>query len=540
MPGSHSRWRFVGWGLLLIALVALVAWPLTRLLLEGLAVGPGRLADAVGRVGLVAVWNSLWTSATVTVIAVSAGLGLALITERGAGGGRTWLRGAILVPLLVPDFVTAISWGRAYGPAGLGARLLGLELPGLYGPLGIVLVLSVGAVPLAYLIVAAGMRVRAEPDLERAARVSGATRLAAFRSVTLPLLWPVLVAACGLVFVTTMNAFGTPAVLGRPAGFGTMTTRIYSDLAFSSTDAAFLRVIGLALLLVVMAIAVVAAVDRVSPAPAERGGGSPGAALSPSRVPFGAMASAWAFVVLAVAVPLLALVLTALTRAVGLLPAPDNLTLANFGRALDAQALGGLRNSLLLAAATATIAVALAFLGSTLFSGARRRRLGTVVTLTFALPGSVLAVAMLLAFGASLRDTLGIILLAYLAKLWALGQRPVAAASERLPADLMRAARAHGAGVSTAARTVAIPLLAPVLAAAWLLVFVFALHEVTISVLLYGPGTATLAVVILNLQQLGDPMVTSALAVVLTGLVLAAVAALLLLRKTGWSWISLA
>jgi iron(III) transport system permease protein len=540
VPGSRSRWRFVGWGVVLIALVALVAWPLARLLLEGLAAGPGRMADAVGRMGLVAVWHSLWTSATVTVMAVAAGLGLALITERGAGGGRAWLRGAILLPLLVPDFVTAISWGRAYGPSGLGARLVGLELPGLYGPLGIVLVMSVGAVPLACLIIAAGMRVRAEPDLERAARVSGATRLAAFRSVTLPLLWPVLVAACGLVFVTSMNAFGTPAVLGRPAGFGTMTTRIYSDLAFSSSDAAFLRVIGLALLLVVVAIAVVALVDRVSPAHAERGGGSPGASLAPSRVPLPAMASAWAFVALGVAIPLLALVLTALTRAVGLLPALDNLTLANFGRAMDSQALGGLRNSLLLAAATATIAVALAFLGSTLFSGPRRRRLGTLVTLTFALPGSVLAVAVLLAFGASLRDTLGIILLAYLAKLWALAQRPVAAASERLPADLIHAARAHGAGRMTAARTVAIPLLAPVLAAAWLLVFVFALHEVTISVLLYGPGTATLAVVILNLQQLGDPMVTSALAVVLTGMVLAAVAALLVLRKASWTWVTLA
>ncbi len=539
MPGPRTLSRVGGWLALSIALAALVAWPLLRLALEGLSAGPSELVAAVGSVGVGAVANSAWTSVLATIVAVAIGLGLALITERGVGAARGWLRVAILVPLLVPDFVTAISWGRAYGPAGLTSRLLGWDMPGLYGPFGIVLVLAVGAVPLAYLVTVAGMRVRAEPDLERAARVSGAGRMAAFTTVTLPLLRPVLVAAAGLVFVSSMNAFGTPAVLGRPAGFGTMTTRIYQDLAFAASDSAFLRVIGLALLLVAVALAVVAAVDRVSPA-IERSGANPGSPPASVRVPPVAMAAAWTFVLVTVLVPLVALVLTALTRAVGLPPLPENLTLANFGRALDSQALGGLRNSLLLATAAATVALLLAFLGTMLLRGGRRRRIGTAVTLTFALPGSVLAVAVLLAYGASLRDTLAIILVAYLAKLWALGQRPLSAAAERVPDDLLRAARASGAGAAMTAWTIAVPLLAPVLAAGWLLVWVFALHEVTISALLYGPGTATLAVVILNLQQLGDPVVTSALAVILTGLVATAAAALLLLRRSGWSWIRLA
>lgn len=538
MPDLRGRWRAAGWLLLGPALLVLVAWPLIRLIGEGLSAGPGALVDAMGTVGLAAIGHSLWTSALATVLAVGGGLGLALITERGAGGGRRWLRIAILVPLLVPDFVTAISWGRAYGPAGLTARLFDWDLPGLFGPPGIVVVLAVSAVPLAYLVLAAGLRVRAEPDLERAARASGASRLAAFRSVTLPLLGPILLAAAGLVFVTSMNAFGTPAVLGRPAGFGTMTTRIYQDLAFSASDAAFLRVIGLALVLVIVGIGVVASVDRAA-SDARRTGGGAGAPLAGSRVPLPALAGAWLFVLLAVVLPLVALLLTALTRAVGLPPIPENLTLANFGRALDEQALGGLRNSLLLSVTAATVAVVLAFLGTSLLRGTRRRQLGTAVTLTFALPGSVLAVAILLAFGAGLRDTLAIILLAYLAKLWALGQRPISAAAERVPADLLHAARASGASAGRAAWTVAVPLLAPVLAAGWLLVFVFALHEVTISVLLYGPGTATLAVVVLNLQQLGDPLVTCALAVILSGLVAGAAGLLLLLRRASWSWVPL-
>ncbi len=543
-PGSTagSRWRprriawpAVGaWLVVLAAVGGLVAWPILRLFAEGIGDGAGRLAAAVGGAGLQAIGNSLWTSALVTVLAVAGGLGLALLTERTAARGRGLLRAAILVPLLIPDFVTAISWDAAYGPVGLSHRLFGLALPGLYGPLGIVLVLAVGATPLAYLVVASGMRVRAEPELERAARASGASGATAFRTVTLPLLGPILGAAAGLVFVTSMNAFGTPAVLGRPAGFATMTTRIYSDLAFSSSDAAFLRVIGLACLLVVLAVTIVATADRAAPRGAVRTGTSTGRSAVAGRGPWPAWAAAWLFVAAGVAAPVVALVLTALTRAVGLPPVPPNLTFANFAQALDGHATAALGNSLLLAAGTATAAVALGLLATAISSGRWRARLGSGVALTFALPGSVLAVAVLLAYGAALRDTLLIIGIAYLAKLWALGQRPLAGAFDRIPADLGRAARAHGAGPLTAARTVLLPLLSPAMGAAWLLVFAFALHEVTISILLYGPRTATLAVVVLNLQQLGDPTLTTALATLLTALTAAAVGLLLLLRRIRW------
>jgi iron(III) transport system permease protein len=71
-----------------------------------------------------------------------------------------------------------------------------------------------------------------------------------------------------------------------------------------------------------------------------------------------------------------------------------------------------------------------------------------------------------------------------------------------------------------------------------LVVFMVGLHEVTMSSLLYGPGTATLAVVVLNLQQLGDPGATAALAVVLTAIVGLASLPLLrggrVLERVGW------
>ncbi len=48
------------------------------------------------------------------------------------------------------------------------------------------------------------------------------------------------------------------------------------------------------------------------------------------------------------------------------------------------------------------------------------------------------------------------------------------------------------------------------------LAFLFATHELTMSTILYGPGSETFAVVILNQQDLGDTGATAALAVVLT------------------------
>jgi iron(III) transport system permease protein len=138
---------------------------------------------------------------------------------------------------------------------------------------------------------------------------------------------------------------------------------------------------------------------------------------------------------------------------------------------------------------------------------------------TLVLPGSVLAVGLLIAYGHWLSGTLVLILLAYLAKLWALAHRPIAGALDRLPADHLRAARVSGAGPLTAVRTVALRPLAPALVGVWLLCLLTALHEVTMSSLLYGPGSETLAVVVLNTEELGRIGPTAALSVLLSLLV---------------------
>jgi iron(III) transport system permease protein len=335
--------------------------------------------------------------------------------------------------------------------------------------------------------------------------------------VTLPLLRPALLSALVVVFVYAVNAFGVPAVLGTPAGFATITTRLYQDLALSADPAAFVRATTMAATLVVVALVVVGSADAllVGRGAARTALPAGGGLARGRRVVAIALGGAIALTTL---VPLVALVLAALTRATGLAPVPANWTLDNFAAALDARFLGGLAHSVVLALAAATITLVLGGLGV----AAMRRRsrvLGTAITLGFAVPGSALAVAVLLAYGGWLRDTLAIILIAYVAKFWALGHRQLAGSVERLPGDQVRAARASGAGPLDAVLSVVVPTLRPSIVAAWLVVFIFALHELTMSSLLYGPGNATLAVIVLNVQQLGDPTITAAMAVLLVGVV---------------------
>jgi iron(III) transport system permease protein len=520
-----------------LAILLLIALPLAELIAAAAAEGPDVLQATWQReVTRRALRNSLGVGLVVTFVGTAVAVAAALLTERARVPARTAVRVAVLVPLLIPGFVSALSFERAYGPGGLTDRLLGWSAGWLYGPVGVIVVIAVNAVPLAYLVVVASLATRGEPELEQAARVAGASAWTAFRTVTLPLLAPAIVAAGAIQYVVAVNNFGVPAVLGVPARFPTATTELHRSLVRSAAPDAFATALTLALLLVAITVVVVVVGERwlarrpVVSRTEGPSGAPPGG--PPSRL--GRIGAALAFVALTLTVvlPTIALLLTSLVPAPGIAPVPSNWTIDNLTGTLSGSGWAPLVRSLTLATVAATLLLPL---GATLAALRRRRPSAgwnTAVTLAFAVPGSALAVAVALTYGRWLADTLLLILLAYLAKLWALGHRPVAGALDRLPDGLIDAARANGAGGATALRTVAIPVLLPVLAGAWLLVWVFAFQEVTMSSLLYGPGSETLAVVILNLRQLGDVGGSAALGVILTVVSLPVAVGAALARRT--------
>lgn len=348
-------------------------------------------------------------------------------------------------------------------------------------------------------------------------------------TITLPLLGPAIATAAVLVFVLSLGAFAVPQLIGAPAGFDSITTRIYADLALGSDPEGFVEAIILALLLVAITLIVVVLAELLfGPRlrlgrTAARDADWPASGRTTRVVVPIAMSG---YLIATSGLPLLALMSAALTRAVGVPSTPDNWSLDNFLAVLTPRTGQALGRSLLLALAAASILLVLGTVSAALDRRGGGRGLSVLPTLTLVLPGSTLAVGLLLGYGRWLADTVVIILLAYLAKLWALAHRPISASVDRLPAAVLYAARVSGSRLPTALATVVAPLLRPALLAAWGLCFLTALHEVTMSSLLYGPGSETLAVVVLNSADLGGVGVTAALSVIVTVVVVLATGAL--------------
>jgi iron(III) transport system permease protein len=514
----------------LAAATVLILIPLAVLIRTSWLEGRDRLADVVSDPGFgSAVAHSLELSTVGTLLAVPVGVAIALVLRDRHLPGRAFWQAAVLLPVLVPDFVLAYSWLRAYGPGGLTSELFGFAWTHLQGMIGVSVIVGTNAVPLVYLIMTVGLATRAEPTTERAARASGAGPGTVLRTVTLPLLAPAIATAAVLVFVLSLGAFAVPQLIGAPAGFDTITTRLYADLALGSNPQGFVEAIILALVLVVITLIVVVPAEVVLGARLELrrtaardadwlGSGRTTRVLAPIAMSV--------YLVATSGLPLLALLSAALSRAVGVPSTPDNWSLDNFLAVLTPRTGQALGRSLLLALAAACFLLVLGTVTAALARGGGGRGLGALPTLTLVLPGSTLAVGLLIGYGRWLADTVVIILLAYLAKLWALAHRPISASVDRLPAAGLHAARVSGAPLPTALATVVVPFMRLALLAAWALCFLTALHEVTMSSLLYGPGSETLAVVVLNSADLGGVGVTAALSVVVTVVVVLPASAL--------------
>jgi iron(III) transport system permease protein len=505
---------WAGWIVLIASAGIVVAVPIVTLTRTSWVEGRGRLAEVLTEPGFgTAVAHSLELSAAVTGLAVPIGVAIALALRDPGLPGRAFWRAAVLVPLLIPDFVLGYSWLRAYARGGLTSELFGLVWNGVQGPSGVAVIVAVSAVPLVYLIITVGLATRAEPITERAAHASGATAVTVLRTITLPL-------------------------LATPAGFSTITTRIYADLTYSSDPQSFVDATTLAVLLVILTLVVVGPADvllgirlqlrRTSTADVDWPIGSQlGRTLKPLGLAM--------YLIATCGLPLLALVSAAITRAVGVPSTPANWTWDNFRAVLTPRTAQALGRSLLLSLSAASILLILGLITAALGRTRPGRGISVLITLTLVLPGSTVAIGMLLGYGRWLADTVAIILLAYLAKLWALAHRPISAGVDRLPPAGVRAARASGATLSTGLGTVALPLIRPALITAWALCFLTALHEVTMSSLLYGPRSETLAVVVLNSADLGRIGVTAALSVLVTLVVMLPAAALWALSRCSTS-----
>lgn len=538
------------WALAITVLVVTAVYPIARLVLEALtqrgAPSLANLQAALAQDGnLEALRHSLEVSIASTVIATAIGAFLAWLVARTDLPGRRFFRTAFVLPFLIPPFIGAIAWLYVLGPVGYLNRLW-MAVTGspdplfvIYGYAGIVFVLVLHDIPLVYLTVLGGLE-RMNPELEEAAQVAGSGPWRVMRTVTLPLMLPVVLAAAVLTFTGDVAEFGIPAVLGFPANYYVLPVRIYDEVArgFSRDSLSIAAALSILLMLVGAAALLLQRwlmrADR-----AQRYAVISGKSMQPNRVRLGPARLPLLLICLALVLgttllPVVAVALTSVVRAVGLSPGPENWSLLHYQSVLTALpgASRGIRNSLLLAVASATIIALVGALLAYLITRTRARGRGLVDvagSLPYAIPGTVFALGVIFAWLApvpgvafTLYNTLWIILVAYIGRYLIFGIRPVAASLTQIHSSLEEAARVSGAGWARTFRDIVLPLALPGLFAAWFLVFVPTLRELTVSILLWSAGNETIGVMVFNLQESGQEGPSAALAMLMIGLLVLA------------------
>jgi len=520
---------------LLAIVAALSVWPITRLVIEGLA--PGGRFDP-GLLGSVLTTPQNWLAAEHTLVTALLGTAISLLLGAPAAlllaltdlRGKSALVFAFMLPLLIPPQIIAVAWIELIGPASPLLRPLGLAPAAgtphpLYGPGGISLLLGIEHGPLVFLALSAGMRALPS-ELIEAAQAAGAHPWRILRDIVLPMVGPPLVAGAALAFVSNVGNFGTPALLGIPGGYGVLTTLIYQKLA-GFGPRVLAEVADLSLMLAAIAglgLLVQGWINRRGTVRMQAAGRKPQPFFLGTARPAVEIA-VWLGIAVTVMMPLAALLATSLVPAYGVPLSPATATLENYRYIIFAHdaARRAAVNSLALAGGAAIILAVIA-LPFGYFIAWRRsitmRLLGVVAEWPYALPGVVLAIASILVLihplpilGLSLYNTIWILLAAYLARFLTLSLRTVTAGYLQLDRTLEEAAQMAGAGFLRRLRDVTAPLLAPVLVAGAILVFLTALNELTLSILLWSSGNETLGIVVFSLEQGGDNLSASALAV---------------------------
>ena len=321
-----------------------------------------------------------------------------------------------------------------------------------------------------------------DSSLEESARTMGCNRWAVFRRVTLPLLWPSILGGSLLIALHMLVEFGALSILNLQ----TFTTAIYQqfELEFSNANAAMLSAVLLLMCLLMLWLELrvrgKARHVRIGQGVARRG--APirlrgwmlvgqvyclGLAILGSGIPLGMLAY-WLSVGSSAAFPV-----------------------AEISRALLSSlsiSLGGAGVSLLLALPVSFLVVR--------YKGRLAIWAERLPYLLHALPGLVIALTLVyfaLHYVPAMYQTTGLLLLAYALLFLPLAQAPVRTALTKAAPQLEEAARTLGATPFMAFCRITLPIIFPALAAAFALVFLDAMKELTATLLLSPTGMTTLA-----------------------------------------------
>ncbi len=527
--------------LLLTVVLAVVLPPFLFLIRASLTLG----SDPASRYGLdnfssviARSGAELWVTTLVyalgsSALAIALGVSSAWLVARTDAPFRRIAMVAAFLSLAVPVIIKSIGWIMLLGPnSGLINVMLRLVVGGEEGPIqlyslgGMIFVEGMLWTPVVFLLTLPVLGAM-DPSLEEAAAISGADVRQTFQRVTLPLMRPSVFAVFLLALIRALESFEVPLLIGAPGNLHTLTTAIYQTI-----HTGFLPRYGeasaFAVLLLLIVVAPLAYYYQLTKQ-ADRFATITGKGFRPRRLSLGRWRlplGLWLLIIPgSLAAPLLILVWASFLPVYKPPELADfaQLSLANYrsvwGRP---ETLSGLTNSALIGFWSATVVVALTFTAAWLIiryrSGARWA-LDVLISVPLVFPGIVLGITILIEFlrlpFIPIYGTIWILVFAFLIRFMPYGMRFCHAGILAIHRELEECGRTCGAGAFTVLRRIVLPLALPSVAAAWLYVFLHTIRDLSIAILLAGPGSQVIAVVILDLWNNGEVPELAALAVLM-------------------------
>ena len=446
--------------------------------------------------------NGFLLACTTTLICLVLSVPLAVLRARFSFRGQAVLGVLILVPLILPPFVGALSVRKLMAQYGVLNQLLmkvGWLNPSRRPPdwlsggfLAVAIVQALHLFPILYLNASAALA-NIDPAYPQAARNLGAGPVRTFLRITLPLMRPGLFAGGTIVFIWSFTDVGTPLMLNYSR---VVPYTLYNDLTgVDYTGKTF------ALVLVMLAASVLLYVlgKFVFGRAADAGASKATVQAETRRLGAGGTALAWGvfgFVILLSILPHIGVFVYAFSdHWINTLLPSDYTTEHMVNVVEDSATYNSILNSLQYAGVSTLVDLVLGGLAAWLIVRSRvigRRLLDALVMLPLAVPGIILAagyVAMTapgtwLAPIGPARNPFGILVIAYSVRRIPFVVRGVSAGLQQVPESLEEAARNLGSSRAGAARRITLPLIMANFVAAGVLTFAFAMLEVSDSLVL--------------------------------------------------------
>ena len=550
--GRDSAQRLAGYGVAAVVAV-LVLYPVVYLLQAAFDVGDPqtRPPTAYGLDNFQALFNypqimlnTLVVSFAATVMALVIGFVMAWILARTNVPGRRVFEQLMVVPYYLTPLLGALAWSMLGSPESGFINQVWRALGGsdhlidINTPYGIAWVMALFEGSVAFVMIAAVMK-SMDPSLEEASQVIGASRLRTMLRVTLPLVVPGVLGAGIFVFAEMLGSFAVALVLGTPNRYYVITTAIYQLIQQYPPRIQLAAAMGTSLFAVMFLMLFVyrRIVTRGSYVTITGKAFRPRAA-DVGRLRYVLFGVCMLYLMVAVVLPIATLLYASVQKIAVAFPAADNFTLDNFRAAASMNAAGSaLTNSLLLAFATATIGIFLMGLLAWLIYRSRLPGAGLieyVVMFPQAVPRLVFAFGMMwawLVFPIPIYGTIWLLLIAYLTVFLPLGVRTIAGVMLQIDKSLEECAQMCGASWTFRLHTISVPLLAPGLIAAWLLLFIASMRELGASILLMGPHSKVITPSIVESWFGTASELTATLALIQTGVVAAAMIVLMVVTR---------